>query len=225
MTNNYVGSGVLVLDRVTPIITALFGDFHLADCPGEGRANITLIPDTATPCWEAILLRLSRLGADLGILPGEAPVAGTVLSAWIKHFHAEQDEALLSLLDHHRFEGAVILDDLFPIASLIDDGHRLTAIEFEGCWCCSKLRPFKFGGHACFFSREVRLSDSSSEVREFGIALNTALSKGDIADASELVTLEISRLLDSIQNITARDTVRQRVIERLAELPDARTTE
>ena len=219
-------TGVLVLDKVTPVITALFGDCHLdADYPGEGRAYIALPPETTPPCWKDILSRLSRLGADLGILPGEAPDAETLLSSWAKHFQVGQDEEWDHLIEHYRFEGAAELDTLFLLATRFEDGHRLTAIEYEGSWYRSKPRLFAFGGHACFHSREVRLFERSWEVRAFGRALHLALSKPDLAEVSELVTQALSYLLDSIQNNSARDTVRRRVIERLAELPDARTTE
>jgi hypothetical protein len=221
MANSYyVGTGVLVLDKVTPVITALFGDFHLdASYPGDGRAYIALSAERALPCWEDILLRLSRLGADLGILPSEAPDAETALSAWARQFDADQDEdeALQNLIEHYRFEDAAELDVLFLLATRFDDGHRLTAIEFEGGWYCSKPRLFEFGGHARFHSREVRLCDDSHRVLGFGSVLHLALSKSDLAGASELLTRTLSRLLDSIQDTPTRDTVRRLVIERLAE--------
>lgn len=42
--NHYEATGVLVLDRVTPVIRALFGGFQLdADYPGNGDAYIALV--------------------------------------------------------------------------------------------------------------------------------------------------------------------------------------
>jgi hypothetical protein len=42
---------------------------------------------------------------------------------------------------------------LFLIATRFDDGHHLTAIQFEGCWYCSKPRLFEFGGNGCYLGR------------------------------------------------------------------------
>ena len=217
MANNYYeATGVLVLEQVTHIITALFGDFKLdAEYPGNGRAYIALIGEDATPWWENVIAGLSDLGICRGILPGEAPDAESVLSAWAKHFHAEQDEALQNLIAHHGFEEAADLEDLFLLATRFDDGHKLTAIEFEGCWYCSKPRLFEFGGDACFHSREVRLFDDSRRARTFGSALHSALGKEDFAQASELVLLEVLRLLGSIQDGEARQRVLRHVIEGL----------
>lgn len=227
MANNYYdATGVLILEQVTPIITALFEDFNLdPSYPGNGRAYIALISESATPCWEDVIKRFSRMGAELGILPGETPDetpdTESVLCAWAEYFHADQDEELQNLIEHHGFEDAVDLEALFLLATRFDDGHRLTAIEYEGSWYCSKPRLFEFGGDACFYSREVRLFGDSHRVLGFGSGLHTALRQRDFIEAAELLTQEILRLLDSIQDRDARDTVLRRAIERLTELSDA----
>lgn len=231
MANNYYdATGVLILEQVTPIITALFEDFNLdPSYPGNGRAYIALISESATPCWEDVIKRFSRMGAELGILPSETPDetpdTESVLCAWAEYFHADQDEELQNLIEHHGFEDAVDLEALFLLATRFDDGHRLTAIEYEGSWYCSKPRLFEFGGDACFYSREVRLFDSSREAREFGRALHEALTMRKISEASGLVNQAISRLLGCIQNRHTRETLRQLAIDRLTEFPAVPTTE
>lgn len=57
---------------------------------------------------------------------------------------------LQNLVEHHIFEEAANWDILFLLAPRCNDGHNLTAIEFEGYWYCSKPRPFEFGGDTCF---------------------------------------------------------------------------
>ena len=51
MANNYYeATGVLVLDRVTPVIQALFGAFALDEShPGNGQAYIAQIAETTNP--------------------------------------------------------------------------------------------------------------------------------------------------------------------------------
>jgi hypothetical protein len=222
--NHYAATGVLTLERVTPLIVALFGEFHLkANYPRKGRAAIALTAGSAFPCWENIHGKLSALGIHLGILPQEeTPDPKTVLSAWAKHFHVEQDEELQNLIKHHPIRETADLDTLFLLATRFDDGHRLTVIEFEGCWHSSKLRLFGFGGDAYFCSREVKLFDESPHVRGFAGALRSALREENSTHASRLMLIEILRLLDGIQDSAARETVRRQIAESLADFPATR---
>jgi hypothetical protein len=221
MANNYYQmTGVLTLERVTPVIGALFGAFHLdADYPGQGQAYIVLTDDDDFPDRDELIAGLSRLGADLGVLPREEEDADakTVLSALAGHFHVEHDEALQELIERCPFEDGADLDTLFLLARCFDDGHRLAAIESEGCWHCSKPRLFEFGGDACFYSRTVRMFDESHRIRALGGTLYSALRREDISGAATLIALETSRLLDSILDACTREAVRQHLIESLAE--------
>src|SRR3546814_19409038 len=85
-----------------------------------------------------------------------------VLDPLAAHFGAEQDGELENLIEHHQFDGSSDLDALLLIASCFDDGHHLTAIQFEGCWHCSRPRLFEFGGNGCYLSREVQEIGSAS---------------------------------------------------------------
>jgi hypothetical protein len=224
MANNYYQmTGVLTLERVTPVIRALFGGFHLdAHYPGKGHAYIALTDDDYSSCWDDIIGELFKLAASLGVLPQEKEEdadAKTVLSALAAHFHVDEDEALRNLIEQYRFEDCADLNTLFLLATLFDDGHRLAAIEFEGCWHCSKPRLFEFGGDACFLSRTVRLFDDSYRIRAFGGALYSALRAEDVDAASTLIAHETARLLDCIQDSPTREAVRQHLIEHLAEFP------
>lgn len=69
MANNYYdATGVLVLDRVTPVITALFGGFKLdASHPGDGQAYIALVAEDNNPSWEDLCEGLSELATSLGL--------------------------------------------------------------------------------------------------------------------------------------------------------------
>ena len=69
MANNYYeATGVLVLDRVTPVIQALFGAFALDEShPGNGQAYIAQIAETTNPQWPDVLDGLEDLATQLGI--------------------------------------------------------------------------------------------------------------------------------------------------------------
>ena len=80
MANNYYeGTGVLVLDHVTPVIKALFGTFALDEShPGNGQAYIALIAETNDPRWTDVLDGLEELHRHpLRPLPLAAPKTGT----------------------------------------------------------------------------------------------------------------------------------------------------
>ena len=142
MANNYYdATGVLILDRVTPVITALFRDFNLDEkYPGNGRAYIARISEDNSPSWDCVLDGLIALAAELDLpAPGmgeddgsdDEPVIHVVLDLLASHFGAGQNDDLAHLIEHHRFEDDADLDSLFLIATCFNDGHNLVAIQFE----------------------------------------------------------------------------------------------
>lgn len=73
-TNYYEPTGVLMLERVTPVISALFDAFNLdANYPGNGRAFIATIAETNDPQWSDVLEGLTTLSTQLNISPGKEP--------------------------------------------------------------------------------------------------------------------------------------------------------
>lgn len=163
MANNYYeGTGVLVLDRVTPVIKALFDAFALDENhPGNGQAYIAQIAETNDPRWTDVLDGLENLATQLGIpMPDDEELSiPPLLERLAAHFGADQDGELENLIEHHHFEDSADLEALLLIATRFDDGHNLTAIQFEGCWYCSKPRLFEFGGNGCYLSREVQVQN------------------------------------------------------------------
>ncbi|HDT1677246.1 hypothetical protein [Agrobacterium tumefaciens] len=224
MANNYYeATGLLSLERVTPVIVALFGAFHLdANYPGSGRAYIARIAETNDPQWDDVLEGLTGLAEQLGISPNaeaEATIV-VVLEKLAAHFHADQDEAFENLLEHHSFEGDADLEVLFFIASCFDDGHNLVSIQFEGCWYCSKPRLFEFGGHACFISREISLFSDTPQMLRLGKDLHRALQEGNITEAAARITFATAGFLAGIQDSNSRKALRKRVAESLLQGQD-----
>ncbi|WNU98983.1 hypothetical protein RS584_14800 [Enterobacter sp. DTU_2021_1002640_1_SI_PRY_ASU_LCPMC_013] len=224
MANNYYeATGVLMLEDVTPVISALFGAFNLdANYLGNGRAFIATIAETNDPQWSDVLEGLTNLSTQLNISPGEEPetTIDVVLEALARHFHADQDEDLENLIEHHPFDGDADLEALFLIASCFNDGHNFIAIQFEGCWYCSKPRLFELGGHACFISREIRLFGNSAQALELATDLQKALREGDLTVATARITLKTARLLAGVQDHNSRRELRQRIAEGLLQNQD-----
>ncbi|UJB64348.1 hypothetical protein YS110_06095 [Acidovorax sp. YS12] len=235
MANNYYdATGVLVLDRVTPVITALFGRYRLDPAhPGDGQAYIARISETRTPQWCDVLLDLVALAATLDLpapgydaREGEDGLEGSddlaieaMLDLLAGHFRAEGNADLLNLIEHHAFDGEADLEALFLIATCFDDGHHLAAMLFEGCWHCSRPRLFEFGGDSCFLSREVRLLGNSTSALQLGEGLRKAILANDAGAAAALIAKEAQALLGGIFDDHFRMRVVQRVAARLLEGP------
>ncbi|EOX9654768.1 MULTISPECIES: hypothetical protein [Pseudomonas aeruginosa group] len=223
MANNYYeGTGVLLLNRVTPVIKALFGAFALDENhPGNGQAYIAQIAETNDPRWTDVLDGLENLATQLGIpMPDDEELSiPPLLERMAAHFGADQDEELENLIEHHQFEDSADLEALFLIASCLDDGHHLTAIQFEGCWHCSRPRLFEFGGNGCYLSREAQVFRTSSQALQLGDQLRNTILATDIEEASALIALEAANLLAGITDEHFRLSVRHRIAERLAQTP------
>ncbi|AUT46444.1 TPA: hypothetical protein RVE07_000113 [Escherichia coli] len=214
MANNYYdATGVLVLDRVTPVITALFGGFKLdASHPGDGQAYIALVAEDNNPSWVDLCAGLSELATSLGLpLPDDSQTVEPLLASLSLHFGADQDEALAHLIEHHLFEDAADLDALFLIATRFDDGHGLQEIRFEGCWHCSKPRLFNFGGDAQFFSREFVAYCTSGQALQLGDSVRQALLRQDLEAVASHFTREVQRLLAGIQDESVRVQTQKRL--------------
>jgi hypothetical protein len=218
--NYYDGTGVLVLDTVTPIIQALFGGLRLdADYPGNGQAYIARIYEGGDAFWDDIRDNLDQLAEGLGLPPAKEAGDGIapVLRRWATHFGVENHERLNQLIGHHDFEDTADLESLFLIATCFDDGHGLKAIALEAAWHCSKPRLFEFGGEGLFISREVAVYGSSGLVQELGNELREALVAGKLEDAAATLLSEVNDLLAGIAGDTTRQWLQDRLAHKLLE--------
>jgi len=222
MANNYYdATGVLMLERVTPVITALFGGFNLDESyPGNGQAYIARISESNDPQWSDVLEALIDLAAQLDLpVPDEDGTEDTAMAAIIealaKHFGTDQDPELQNLVENHQFEDSADLEALLLIASCFDDGHNLAAVQFEGCWHCSKPRLFEFGGEGCFLSRELNVFTTSNRAPELGQELREAILADDLDKAATRIAKETLSLLAGVSAEPLRDRLRKRVVEQL----------
>ena len=196
MSKHYKAAGILVLDRVTPIIRALFGAFNLSADPDHGRAHIAQTCITNIPNWCNIHDKLFELASGLGIALDQEADTATLLRAYARHFRVEQDEELKNLIEQRVFDGAIDLEFLFVIASRFDDGHRLSALLFE------ELRSFDWGTGASNI-------DHALELRK-------ELRRAAFDEAAALIALEAIRLLRCIQDAQAREAVQRKLVEYLS---------
>jgi hypothetical protein len=155
MANNYYdATGVLVFAgqaKITPVIRALFGAFNLDETyPGENKAYIAQMSEETNAHWDSVAEHIVNQQKALGIaLPEDADE--DLITKWLyalgDRFGAKSD-SFINMIENYDFDCDVSLDTLFELAMSFNDGHNLVAIEFEGCWRCSKPRLFEFGGNS-----------------------------------------------------------------------------
>jgi len=215
MANNYLDTtGVLVLEKVTSVITALFGDFNLDESyPGNGRAYIAITSEKAAPTWYDILEGLQKLTADLGLsIPGVAENSPEEhLYVLASHFGADQDYELANLIDSIDYGDDPAPSIAFDLAIKFNDGHGLTSMELEGSWSCSKPRLFEFGGYGEFHGRHIFVHGSSTSTLQYGKAMNSALEEGNLDKATAHVVRQIGYLLSGISNSEILNSLRATV--------------
>lgn len=215
--NHYESNGVLVLDKVTPVIQALFGQFALdPTLPGNGEAYIRTCSDSYEPQWEELLEDLAQLAANLGLhSPGydAKEILDALLSHFVKEPYAQLGRDLIESID---VDNGADLDDLFALANLFDDGHGLKAMRIEGCWSSSKARLFEFGGDGVYRSSRLRIRTSSSQALALGSAIDNALASQDQDAAAEFVAAHVNDLLDGLADNNMRQAILRGVATKLA---------
>lgn len=224
MANNYNDmTGVLVLDKVTPVISALFGDYNLdAAYPGNGEAYIAKISESNSCTWDGVLENLQGLAEKLGLDVENIETVEDALEILAKHFKVEQ-QSLVDLIEQQPFEDDADLDVLFTIARFFDDGHGLKAYKTEESWHCDRPRLFEFGGAGAFTGLHVSTGSSSGQAVRIGETLEAALAAGHLDAAAEAVRETVDNLLAGIRDETARTQVRSKLAQLLAvtTTPDA----
>jgi len=221
MANNYSDmTGVLVLDKVTPVIKALFGPFDLDETyPGNGQAYIASISESSNNSWDSVLENLQGLTEELGLALPEDADDDVVehLHVLAAHFGCVDNESLRLIIEHGDFDDYADLDTLFEIAKAFNDGHGLKAYKTETSWHCSKPRLFEFGGCGDFRGSHVTTGGSSSGIVTLGEDLEAALSANDTSKAADILFNKVTGILGGVFDESARLAIRNRLAGLLAE--------
>ena len=210
---------MLVLDKVTPVIKALFGPFELDEnYPGKGHAYIANLSKSSDCSWDSVLENLQALAEELDqSLPADADeCVEEYLRVLAAHFSADQDEALNQLIEHGDFEEDADLDSLFTIARAFNDGHGLKAYMTESAWRCSKPHQYEYGGSGEFVGLHASVGGSSNQVVQLGEALEAALTAGDTAKAADVLFKQVKSTLAGIRDESARLAIRSTLGDLLA---------
>lgn len=214
--HNYEMTGVLVLENVTPVITALFSTFHLdGNDPGNGSAYIAYQAESSSNYWSEIVEALAELIVTLGLaLPADDGDVSEHLRVLGQHFGCAQDEVFQDLIQVHEEQADV--DHLFALALFFDDGHGLTAFNTEAAWHCSRMRLFEFGGSGEYQGKNFLVTTASSHAGSLGAKVDGQLAAKDLQGAAQSVFDEVQNLLAGIIDKDAMNEVRSRVSSLLA---------
>ncbi len=220
MANTYFDlTGVLILDKVTPVIEAVFGAHELdGKHPGDGQAYIASIAESTNSSWESLLENLVAFAESNGLSTtdeagNDVGSIGEVLKILAPHFNASENVELDRLIEDDAFD----LDDsadfasLFVIAKAFDDGHGLTAIKTEAAWHCDKPLLFAFGGSGYYVGTHFYSFSASHEVNTFGQRIEEALGKDQHYVAALAIKEHVNKLLSGIRNDEARQDVRNKL--------------
>jgi len=219
MSDNYhEGTGELTLQKFTPMIEALFGEFGARwNGMDACTACISFSSHSHYPDWDGVHERLKDLASSMKLLlPDDSD--GSLLEyiyLFITHFNLD-DDPFFENIDNYHFEGLPDdLEMLFNLAVRFDDGHGLKYIEFEESWYGSKLRNGDFGGGGTFISRDVTFSTWSHQAMHFALPLSTAISGDHLESAATHLLSEMNQLLASIRDDAIRQKVRQHLVDKL----------
>ena len=216
-------TGVLVVQKITPVIKALFSAFELNENPiKEGEYYIAKLEE-AYISWDTILGYLLELANDLGleinagdeIIP---PDCEEVLDALGTHFNAIDQPDFNHLLESGEFEDEADLNTLFTIAQALDDGHGLKAYKVQSAWHGDKPQVGMFGGSGEYRGVHFCAYGDSTEVIDFGENVNTALQASDVSSASEHITNKVTDILNGITDESVRLQVRNTLLQNLVSM-------
>jgi hypothetical protein len=126
-------TGMLMLERITPVITALFGGYIQQATACQGGFIIKLWEDMP-PSWREVHRALVQLGnaLDMPIPPKARSTIQGQLDWFAWFLRNEESSDLQALLRDHCFEGVADIETLFLLSDILNDGHGLFAMRFEG---------------------------------------------------------------------------------------------
>lgn len=208
MANYYItGHGVIVLNKVTPVINALFKTYRIGPFDeSESAACITFISDEHLPDWDEVLAGLKTLADDRHVDMSQNTDNSTngFLASLARHFNKTDDNPGVSSevqkLKAYSFTGTPELDILFRLASLFDDGHGIENIQYHEYWFSDKVRAGEFNGMGKFISNELTCEFDTQQVVDLGTCLRTAVCQNKPESAAQELFNEIQGILRGIHN-------------------------
>lgn len=222
------GTGVLTMRRVTPVINALFGLYHLQKIKSsKNRFYVARRSNKIPPTWKIITRRLHDVVVDNFELD--------LLNPYVHNPQAYFDNLILIMDNDERFsmdqlnhlvdgvhdlkvKERVELDALFNIALSLNDGHQLETLHFKSAWHSTKHKVFYFSGDGIYASKDAVLKVDVHSATQYAEALCVALRKKDINAASKQVCEYLAIKLAKVFDRDLRDVLIQQIANDLPQL-------
>ena len=228
MTDLFLANGVLVLDKVTPVITSFFAPFNLARfmpftldlpySPPNGEALIEVRSTIGGLTWADVYQSLPPLLRSLSIdtrrlSEDDLPAALKLLAA---HFHVHTDPTLVEIFRSCCFEGGVDFATMFRVVRRLNDGHGLRAIKLNVARCGGYREPLDLGGTSLFISDELCLASSFDDTLTLGEELAADIQFDEFGLAANRIARYAQSLLDCVPNLGTRRSLHWRVADLLS---------
>lgn len=213
MANTYWdATGVLNLDRITPVIKALFGGMNLGPIE-SGSAYIADVSEGTSRSWETVLDNLTALlGAEDTQDSTDHVCPDCVVEDVAAHLGIAKPEKQFGEVE---LDEDVDMATLFALADALDDGHGLRSISLEGAWHCDRPRLGEFGGYATYVGSHVNIDTSTSRAASLGGELEAALAADDRDAAAKTVATHIDAIVGGIYDDAVAQDVRKRIAHAL----------
>jgi hypothetical protein len=223
MSNNYSdGTGVLVFSvgdtaKITKVIEGLFEPFGLdASYPGDGCAYIRHMTEDENPTWGDVYESLGEAfeipdGDPQGQNDRHINVAAT-LRAIGERLGGDAQVALdkeIGNCNQDSIDEFVSIDEVFQLAMAVNDGHNLSAINFEYGYSCSKPCLGSFGGSGLYATKDFEINIYSGAASELGELTKKALTGGDEASMDAYAKKVVDLLLSGVYDPGAREKLRK----------------
>ena len=222
MADNYYDmTGTITLDKVTPVIKALFGPFELDEnYPGDGTVYIANIAENSNCSWDEVLDNLQVLASSLGLTPpGNAERnVENYFRVLARHFGVDKNPEIDRLIEDKSFDGEASVETLFALALHFDDGHGIKAVQTEGSWHCSRPHLGAFGGCGEFHGRHVSVARSSQQAARLGDELDAALDANQFDRAAQCILDDLTSTLNGVASNEARRATTSKLRELLSKV-------
>lgn len=230
MANNYYqATGIVYADKATPVLKALFEAYEFCDdFPGKGEFYINIDYEMSVLSFECGLYNaLADLAIELKLeIPPVGEEAQDMLKDTIRHLEylathfntvgTPEYRTLIDALPGMADDVIVMPDALYRIARVLDDGHGIMGVAYQGAWTCSKPRLDNFGGDTTVAGNGVTFYTSTSPLNLLGKEL---IKPENIADPAKLAGLlypgidqQLSPFTDETYNAPIKKAVAYRLL-------------
>lgn len=209
--------GVLILDRRTPVITALFGSYRLKEHPRRKGEISFSMKHYWELSWETLRAHLVILARTLGC-PVDAGDVLACLQHLSAHFGADYNE-LEDVIGYDPETNQPGLEGLFQIAIRFDDGHHLQVLKYEAAFRHS-WGELEYGGEGAFITRDTVCFCNTSTPLRLGEKIHKAMQQGDLDLAAMAIVSYTNVLLGNFRDEAVRKSVHKKLANQLQRQSD-----